>query len=363
MASREFDETLLERADAGGAAARAAASAGAHLRAGRAAALEADTGVLEALGRPRALVLAGAGAEAVAADVAAAALSSGSPVPVQVVRGRRLPGWVGAADLVVAVSGRTGPAADPVAACVAEAVRRGCSLAAAGPPDGPLAALAEQSRAVYAPLRGPATLWGPVGAALALTAAAGVPAPSAEAVEAAAVRMDEVAAACAPSVENWENEAKTLAADLAGTLPLVCGSTAEAAAAARCFAARAAAVAAYPVLAASLPEALGTAAVALSGPLGAEGPRSIFDDPVEDAGVRLHPVLLEDPDGGPDAEGDLAALRDAAHAAGARVSVVSAAPGDRMERLAGLIALTDYATVYLAAAYQVETAADEPSQG
>ncbi|WP_017538527.1 SIS domain-containing protein [Nocardiopsis halophila] len=363
MAAREFDESLLDSPDAGGAAARAAASAGAHLRAGRSAALEVDPDLLQALGRARALVLAGSGAAAVAADVAAAALGPGCPVPVQVVRGRGLPGWVGAADLVVAVSGPAGPAADPVAACAAEAVRRGCALAAAGPPDGPLRPLAEQAHAPYAVLRGPATLWGPVGAALALVAAAGVPAPSAEAVEAAAVRMEQVAGRCAPSVESWENEAKTLAADLAGTLPLACGSTPEAVAAARCFAARAGAVAGYPVLAAALPEGLGTSLTALSGPLGGQGPRSIFDDPVEDAGVRVHPVVLEDPEGGPDADGDLAAVQDAAHAAGTRVSRVSTEPGDRMERLAGLIALTDYATVYLAAAYQVETAADEPIQG
>ena len=53
---------------------------------------------------PRAVVVAGMGGSGIAGDILAAVCGSGAPLPIVTVRSYRLPGWVGATDLVIAVS-------------------------------------------------------------------------------------------------------------------------------------------------------------------------------------------------------------------------------------------------------------------
>src|SRR5690606_24533646 len=192
------------------------------------------------------------------------------------VRGPLLPGWVSSYDLVLAVSGPD--AEEPAVACAAEAVRRGCRLVAAGPPDGPPRPLAEQARAPYIELRGAGApaggfgpVWGPAAALLAAAGAAGLPAPGGDVFEAAAVRLEQTAVRCAPSVESWENPAKSLALELAGSLPVAVGATGPTAFAAAYTAERAARTAGYPVLHCPLPDALAAAGRVGDGPLGGAG--------------------------------------------------------------------------------------------
>ncbi|HEY5335424.1 MAG TPA: tobH protein, partial [Mycobacteriales bacterium] len=82
---------------------RAVASSAAQVR--EAVALTADAG-LDRLdhSRPRSLVTVGMGGSGIAGDVLAAAVGPSCPVPVVTYRGFGLPGWVGAADVVLAVS-------------------------------------------------------------------------------------------------------------------------------------------------------------------------------------------------------------------------------------------------------------------
>ena len=54
--------------------------------------------------RPRAIVVTGMGGSGVAGDVLAAVCGPGCPVQVLPVHDYQLPAWVGAADLVIAVS-------------------------------------------------------------------------------------------------------------------------------------------------------------------------------------------------------------------------------------------------------------------
>ena len=78
------------------------------------------------------------GGSGVAGDVLAAVCGPGSASPVVAQHDYRLPGWVGAADLVIAVS-CSGTTEETLSAAE-EAVRRGCPLLAvggAGLPAGP----------------------------------------------------------------------------------------------------------------------------------------------------------------------------------------------------------------------------------
>ncbi|GAA4950494.1 hypothetical protein GCM10023224_38520 [Streptomonospora halophila] len=355
----EPDELRLDDPRAGAEALRATASAAARLRAARGAAAEAPLDALSSEGRPRSLVVVGAGAAGLAGDVLAAVLGPGCPVPVVTVRDYRLPGWVGGHDLVVAAASTIGQIPAWVRECAAEAVRRGCRFLAVGPRDNPLAAVAEQARApaVTLPQVGgpPDAVWEPAAALLTAAERVGLTAPPDAAYEAAAVRLEQAAADYGPTVETWANEAKTAALDIAGSVPLVCGATPATTAAAGYLASRSASVAGYPALCSRAPGLLDGPIAVVDGPFGGTGPRSIFDDPVEGGPVSVRLVLLRDPEEEPAAARDLDAAADAARERGVGVTEFSASEAGALERIAGLIALIDYVTVYVALAY-----GDEP---
>src|SRR4029079_15710915 len=125
------DADALTSADRNGML-RAVASAGAQLREAAALAAEANLAVLADEGRPRAVVVAGVGTAGRTADLLETVAGPRCPVPVVLHRSAGIPGWVGAADAVIAVSasGRS-----PEALAAAEAAgRRGARLVAVGPP-------------------------------------------------------------------------------------------------------------------------------------------------------------------------------------------------------------------------------------
>lgn len=359
-----FEEHRIDELDADSDMLRGVASAAARLRAARSAALEADLGRLEVEGRPRSVVVAGSGAAALAGDLLEAVVGTGFPVPVHTVRDYRLPGWVSRHDLVVAVASTSGHDAEIAARLAAEAVRRGCRFLAVEPAGGPIAPYAEQSRSaqVVIPAAGDAseTPWGVLAALLTAVAAADLPAiqdanaGTGTAVEAAAVRLEETAQECRPGAESWENPAKSLALDLGGSLPVLWAGAPPTSVAATRFASTLGANARYPALCGRLPGALWDRFAIADGPFGGTGPRSIFDDPVEDGATRLLAVLLRDSGEPPEAAEDMATVAEGARERGVTVRELSAGEGHVLERLAGLIALADYASVYLAVAYGVD---------
>lgn len=150
--SGEFDDDLLddprrlEATDSGGLL-RAAATAGAQVRATAAAAEEAG---LSQLGgqRPRALVLlTRPGAAPAAAPLLLALLGPSCPVPV--VTTRSVPAWVGALDIVLANT--TDPGDRELAEGIDRAVRRGAQVVLTAPADGPVAAAAAGRAVLLSP--------------------------------------------------------------------------------------------------------------------------------------------------------------------------------------------------------------------
>ncbi|SCL35331.1 phospho-glucose isomerase C-terminal SIS domain-containing protein [Micromonospora pallida] len=371
---RDADEALLDNPDAlaeldPGGMLRHTASAGAQVRESAALAAEANLQVLADEGRPRAVVIAGIGTAGRTGDVLATVAGPRCPVPVIPHRSAGVPGWVGAADVVIAVSasGRS-----PEALGAAEAAhRRGARLVAVGAPDSQLQSVAERARAPFIPVprRAPAraSLWAlTVPVLLAARTLGLVKVNEADLAETAA-RLDADADRCRPTAESFVNPAKSLALGLAGSIPIVWGSSPLATVATRRFGDTLSANARYPVVAGALGEAGRGRVGLLDGVFGGlvESARDIFADPDEptDGGTRLRLVLLRD--GGLNADDDsdepLAveerradAVQTLAERRGVRCDVVTAEGGSALERLASLVAVPDFASVYLALAHGLD---------
>ncbi len=371
---RHADESLLDNPDLlaeqdPGGMLRFTASAGAQVRESAALAAEANLTVLADEGRPRTVVIAGIGTAGRTGDVLATVAGPRCPVPVIPHRSAGVPGWVGAADVVIAVSasGRS-----PEALGAAEAAhRRGARLVAVGAPDSQLQSVAERARAPFIPVprRAPAraSLWAlTVPVLLAARTLGLVKVNEADLAETAA-RLDADADRCRPTAESFVNPAKSLALGLAGSIPIVWGSSPLATVAARRFGDTLSANARYPVVTGALGEAGRGRVGLLDGVFGglAEGERDIFADPDEAGGdgTRLRLVLLRD--GGLNAEDDtdepLAveerradAVQTLAERRGVRCDVVTAEGGSALERLASLIAVPDFASIYLALAHGLD---------
>jgi D-arabinose 5-phosphate isomerase GutQ len=361
--SRLEDAEAAEAADPGGVLRQVAASA-AQVREARRAAAEAGVAGLAEDGRPRAIVVAGTGASAVPGDVLAAVCGAGCAVPISTVRGYRLPGWVGAADLVVAVS--PSGAAEETLEVAAEAARRGCRLLVVGDADSPLADLAGRSRGVVVPVRpqGPprSALWGlTVPLLLAARAMRLADVPD-SVLESTAALLEDVAHRCRPSSEPFVNPAKRLALDLAGDLPLVWGSSALSAAAAYRMCCQLNENAKYPAVFGEVPET-GRNQVAVFDGFFARGtapadPDDFFRDRVDEPEHGLHLVVMRDADEHPRVRARCEASAALARDRGVAVAEIRAEGDHPLERIASLIALADYVTVYLAIALGVDPAAE-----
>jgi glucose/mannose-6-phosphate isomerase len=388
-AFRLDDPEIVEAGDPGGML-RQIASSAAQVRTALRACAEADLSALGPDTRPRAIVVAGsggAGGSSFACDALAAICGLGAPVQVTEVSGYQLPGWIGAADLVITVS-RSGHTAEALA-LAGEAARRGCDLVGVSAPGSPLQDLVARARGTFIPVTtvGPARAmpWALTVPLLVTAARLGVARIDDTAYETAAAVMEDVSHQCRPSSESFVNPAKSLALDLVGRLPVIWGGSQVAAAAARRFASQLAANAKYPALVGLLPEAGHDQVATFDGPYapppepafpaaedfgGAGFDGAGFDEDdfgfsdddgagldslsADDESLRL--VLLADPAGEhPVVERTRAAAASLAAIRGIDVSDIAMdAAGDPLRRLAGTVQLLDYASVYLGIAAGID---------
>src|SRR5579864_6063938 len=141
---------VIEAADPGDML-RQVASSAAQVRTALRSCQETDLSAFTPEARPRAIIAAGLGSSGgIAAELLHALVGRNSPVQVVPFRAGRLPGWVGAADVVLAVSS-SGATAETLAIAT-EAARRGCRLAGVGAAGSPLHRIAEQARAPVVPV-------------------------------------------------------------------------------------------------------------------------------------------------------------------------------------------------------------------
>ncbi|AWE50654.1 MULTISPECIES: SIS domain-containing protein [Streptomyces] len=371
-----LDESLLDAPEALAEAdrralLRGAAEAGARVRTAARHATEAGVHDLKPDGRPRAILIAGPGAAAICvADLLGTLAGATSPVtrlaptgvaPAGGALRWELPGWAGSVDLLLIA---TPDGTEPGLSLLAEqAYRRGCTVVAVGPAGSPLTEAVHNNHGLFVPMAtapydediplaasAPGVLWALLTPLLALLDRTGVLAAPPDAVQKVADRLDHIAERCGPAVATYSNPAKTLAAELADALPLVWTEGVSAGPAGRRFAAALAELSGHPSLVAELPEALSAHSALLAGRLAASAdPEDFFRDRVEEpAALHARVVLLRDrPIGGLTAA---PAARDLALSHDTPISELEPEPGGELETLAELIAVTDFAAVYLALA-------------
>ncbi|MGA5518911.1 SIS domain-containing protein [Streptomyces pseudogriseolus] len=350
---------------------RGTAEAGARVRTAARHAAEAGVGDLKPDGRPRAVLIAGPGAAATqTADLLGTLAGAGSPVtrlaptgvaPAAGALRWELPGWTGSVDLLlIATPDGTEPG---LSLLTEQAYRRGLTVVAVAPAGTPLAESVSGSRGLFVPMAtapydhdeplaasAPGVLWAMLTPLLALLDRTGLLTAPPDALEKVADRLDAVAERCGPAVATYSNAAKTLAAELADALPVVWTEGVSAGPAGRRFAAALAELSGTPAVVAELPEALAAHSALLAGPLATRAdPDDFFRDRVEEApALHARVVLLRDrPLGGLTAA---PAARELALTHDTPVSELEPEEGGELETLAELIAVTDFAAVYLALA-------------
>ncbi|WP_435969772.1 SIS domain-containing protein [Streptomyces sp. Qhu_M48] len=379
-----LDETLLDAPDDLALAdrrglLRGAAEAGARVRTAARHATEAGIADLRPEGRPRAVLVAGPGTAAVGvADLIGALAGASAPVvrlrptgvaPAAGALRWALPGWSGSVDLLLLP---TTDGSEPGLALLAEqAYRRGITVVAVAPKSSPLAEAVSGSHGLFVPMAmapnenpdeyaesiaaGPGALWALLTPLLALLDRVGLLEAPPETLEKVADRLDRTAERCGPAIATYSNPAKTLAAELADTLPLIWTEGAAAGPAGRRFAAVLAELAGLPALAAELPEALPAHGVLLAGDYAAGAdPEDFFRDRVDEPqALRARVVLLRDRP----ADGLTAAhaARELALGHETAVSELEPEEGGDLETLAELLAVTDFAAVYLSLATPART--------
>jgi glucose/mannose-6-phosphate isomerase len=355
--TRDLDDpAALEAGDPAGML-RDIASSAAQVREGAVLAREAGVASLADPGRPRAVVVCGMGGSGIAGDVLAAVAGAGSPVPVLTHRGYGLPGWVGVADLVVAVS--CSGSTEETLSALEEAVRRGVPVLVVGAEGSPVHDLAQRGRGVFVPVpqgRQPrASMWALATPLVVAGAALGICDGSDAAVEAAAVALEDVAQRCRVDADELVNPGKQLATHLLGAVPVLWGTSPLAGMAAYRFACQLNENAKAPATWGVLPEANHNQVVAFDGPFAGGGGRPSDDDLFRDreddvdAG-RLALVLLRDTDEHPQTARRADVSRHLAEERGIPVHVLSAEGASPFERLARLVGTSDYASTYLALA-------------
>ncbi|MGW7072210.1 SIS domain-containing protein [Streptomyces sp. NPDC054855] len=394
-----LDESLLDAPEALAVAdrrglLRGAAEAGARVRTAVRHATEAGLTQLKPDGRPRAILIAGPGTAATCvADLLSTLAGAGCPVirlaptgvaPAAGALRWALPGWAGPLDLLlIATPDGTEPGLELLAG---QAYRRGCTVVAVAPARSPLAEGVEGSHGLTVPMAtspygeyetphdgeraseayearrvddeaaasAPATLWALLTPLLILLDRTGLITAPPETLQKIADRLDHVAERCGPVVATYGNPAKTLAAELDETLPVIWTEGGLAGPVGRRFAAGLAELAGHPAVAGELPESLPAHGALLAGNLASGGDGDgddFFRDRVEEPQqLRARVVLLRDR---PVDAGGLSAApaaRELAHGHDIAISELEPEDGDALEMLAELIAVTDFAAVYLALA-------------
>jgi glucose/mannose-6-phosphate isomerase len=367
---------VIEAADPGDML-RQVASAAAQVRTALRSCAETDLSAFAADGRPRAIVVAGMGGSGVAGEMLNAMAGLSSPVQVVVSQAERLPGWVGATDAVVAVS--CSGSTPETLAIATEAARRGCRLAGIGAEGSPLHRIAEQARAPFVPVAplglARSMLWAVAVPLLVIAERIGVARIGSDVYELAASRLEEVSHQCRPASDSFVNPGKSLALDLVGELPMVWGTSALSGVAARRFASQLQENAKYPAIYGMLPEAAHSQVAAFDGPfaprssrLSAQEPGPGPDDPADLPGwdldyeedeaasgfTALRLILIADPDEDPRVASQRAAVTELAGQRGVGISELGMDGEHPLVRLAGVIQLADYASVYLAIASGID---------
>jgi glucose/mannose-6-phosphate isomerase len=327
---------------------RQVASSAAQVRTALRSCAETDLSRFTPDARPRAIVVAGMGGSGIAGGILRVICGPGSPIQVTTLRSAQLPGWSGAADLVIAVSA-SGTTPETLAVAT-EAARRGCTLVAVGAAGSPLHRITEQARGTFIEVVSVGAvlprqnLWSLTVPLLVIAERLGIASIGADVYEETARRLEDVSHQCRPASESFVNPGKSLALDLAEAFPLIWGTSALSGVAAARFASQLNENAKYPAMAGVLPEATHNQLAILDGPFAGNTPR-----------FPVRVILLAE--AGPR---DHTAITDLAETRGVGVSELAMESEHPLIRLATVVQLADYASVYLGIASGIDPGQARP---
>ena len=220
-----------------------------------------------------------------------------------------------------------------------------------------------------------AMLWAVAVPLLVIAERMGVARIGSDVYELAATRLEEISHQCRPASESFVNPGKSLALDLVGALPMVWGTSALSEVAARRFVSQLQENAKYPAICGVLPAAAHSQVAAFDGPfaprssrLSAQEPGPGPDDPAGLPGwdldyeetepasgfTPLRLILIADSGADQRVSAQRAAVTELAGQRGVGISELGMDGEHPLVRLAGVIQLTDYASVYLAIASGID---------
>jgi glucose/mannose-6-phosphate isomerase len=175
--------------------------------------------------------------------------------------------------------------------------------------------------------------------------------------------LDSISARCRPASDTFVNPAKTLALAVGTAMPVAWGTTPLAGVAAYRLAGQLAGNATLPASWGTLPTAARLFGGLFDG-TDAVDAEDIFRDRVEDAQPRRpRLVLLRDGQEEPDVRGHLDETLSVLTGRGVPISEVTAEEGGPVTRLASLIGLLDFVTVYAGLALGVDPSGERIGQG
>ncbi len=338
----------------------ATATAGAQVRRGLAEANRDEIARIGEAGRPRAVVVTGMGGSGISGQVIEALANATSPIPVVSSRGYGLPAWVGADDVVISLSCSGGT--EETIAAAHEAARRGSklvSITSAGSALHDFTASVRGSSTMLVDAKGlmpRASMWTLLTPLLLVGNQLGVVSVPDTDLQHAADVIDEIGQQCAVERESFENPAKLLAVALAGSLPMIWGTGAIGPVASYRFISQLAENAKIPAIHGEIPESQHNQVVVLDGPFaGASSVEEIFEDRAgRELNRKFRLVLLRDSIEHPQMAKRAEIVSDIADRRGVPVTRVDATGTRIIHRLASLVALTDWASVYTALALHID---------
>lgn len=330
----------------------ATASTGAQIRTGlRETSRETIANIFSA-GQPRSIVVTGMGGSGISGQIIAALANTHSSIPVVSHRGYLLPSWVGAQDLVIALSA-SGRTEETIAAAV-EAIRRGCMLVGITAHGSPLAdAVLGARNAWHIPVdvqgRMPrASMWTLLTPLLLIGHALGVCSADDMALQAAADIADDMSARCGIDVPVSDNPAKQLGLQFAESLPMIWGTGEVGPVASYRAISQLAENAKLPAIHGEIPESQHNQVVVLDGPFAGTSVDDLFRDRDADAQRSFRLVVLRDGVEHPQMARRAEIVEEIARRRSVPVTEVAAEGVHIVHRLASLITLTDWASVYAA---------------
>lgn len=358
------DDVLLDDPEAllaadPGAMLMATASTGAQIRTGL---RETDRGTIAAIveaGTPRTIIVTGMGGSGISGQIIAALANTQSPIPVVSHRGYLLPAWVGSHDLVIALSasGRT----EETIAAAAEAARRGCMLVGITATGSPLAQVLQAARnAWHIPVdvqgRMPrASMWTLLTPLLLIGHAFGVCNADDTALATAADIADDMSTRCGVAVPVADNPAKQLGLQFAESLPMIWGTGEVGPVASYRAISQLAENAKMPAIHGEIPESQHNQVVVFDGPFaGGVTIDDLFRDRVDEAPRSFRLVVLRDGVEHPQMARRAVIVEEIARRRNVPVTEVAAEGVHIVHRLASLITLTDWASVYAAIALHID---------